>query len=60
MPKLWQPSFYDHVLRNDEDLPAVARYILNNPVRKGLVDHYTEYVFSGSLVFKDGIEGVLS
>ncbi|MBW2678627.1 MAG: transposase, partial [Deltaproteobacteria bacterium] len=24
MPKLWQPSFYDHVLRENEDLPAVV------------------------------------
>ena len=56
-PKLWQPSFYDHVLRKDEDLLDVVRYILNNPVRKGLVRHYTEYMYSGSLVLKDGIEG---
>ncbi len=58
-PKLWQPSFYDHVLRKDEDLLDVVRYILNNPVRKGLVRHYTEYMYSGSLVLKDGIEGAL-
>jgi len=43
----------------EEDLLDVVRYILNNPVRKGLVRHYTEYLYSGSLVLKDGIEGVL-
>lgn len=58
-PKLWQTSFYDHVLRKDEDLLDVVRYILNNPVRKGLVRNYTEYRHSGSLVFRDGIKGVL-
>ena len=58
-PILWQPSFYDHVLRKNEDLFDVVRYILNNPVRKGLVRHYTEYMYSGSLVLKDGIEGAL-
>lgn len=58
-PKLWQPSFYDHVLRKDEDLLDVVRYTLNNPVRKHLVQHYTEYMHSGSLVIKDGIKGVL-
>ena len=43
----------------NEDLLDIVRYILNNPVRKGLVRHYTEYMYSGSLVLKDGIEGAL-
>lgn len=58
-PKLWQTSFYDHVLRKDEDLLDVVKYILNNPVRKGLVRNYTEYMHSGSLVFRNGIKDVL-
>ena len=33
----WQKSFFDHIIRKDEDLMAVIRYILDNPVRKGLV-----------------------
>jgi len=44
---LWQPSYYDHVLRKDEDLHAVAQYILLNPVRAGLVDDYRDYPYSG-------------
>ena len=35
--KVWQRSFYDRALRNDEDLLKVAGYIVYNPVRKGLV-----------------------
>lgn len=58
-PKLWQPSFYDHVLRKDEDLLDVVRYTLQNPVRKHLVRHYTEYMYSGSLIGNDGIKGAL-
>jgi len=49
--KLWQPSFHDHVLREEEDQLEVARYILLNPVRKGLVDNYKDYPFSGSQVW---------
>jgi len=49
--KLWQNSFYDHVLRKDEDIEKVARYILENPVRAGLVNNFWEYKFSGSFVF---------
>jgi len=40
---LWQRSFYEHILRREENLVDVARYILNNPVRKGLVEEYKQY-----------------
>jgi REP-associated tyrosine transposase len=33
----WQRDFFDHRLRNDESLEEKAAYILNNPVRAGLV-----------------------
>jgi len=49
--KLWQENYYEHVLRNDEDVKSVARYILENPVRRKLADDFTNYPFSGSLVF---------
>ena len=45
---LWQINFYDHVLRKDEDTIDVVRYILRNPVRKGLVSDFREYRFLGS------------
>jgi REP element-mobilizing transposase RayT len=44
---LWQISYYDHVLRRDEDLPTVARYIWENPVRAGLVQERGRYPFFG-------------
>lgn len=47
-PKLWQPSYYDHVLRKDEDILSVARYVVGNPVRKALVKHFLDYEFIGS------------
>ncbi|MFZ3092163.1 MAG: transposase [Nitrospirota bacterium] len=47
---LWHLSYYDHVIRKDEDIAASARYILENPVRKGLVADFRDYPFSGSLV----------
>jgi putative transposase len=49
--KLWQPSFYDHVLRKKESLNKIAEYILCNPVRKRLVEDYRDYPYLGSLVF---------
>ena len=45
--RLWQRSFYDHVLRKEESVEDVALYILNNPVAGGLVANMSEYPFSG-------------
>jgi putative transposase len=45
---LWQSGYYDHVLRDDEATVAVARYILENPVRAGLAEAIDRYPFSGS------------
>jgi putative transposase len=30
--KIWQRSFYDHIIRNEESLQAVRYYIANNPL----------------------------
>jgi len=45
--KLMQRSFYDHVIRKEEDLRQIAWYILNNPVRRGLVERWEDYSYSG-------------
>ncbi|MBH23917.1 MAG: transposase [Myxococcales bacterium] len=31
--KVWQPGYYDHVVRDDADLQRIRRYIRNNPAR---------------------------
>jgi len=48
---LWQPSYFDRVMRNDEDIWKTVQYVLENPVRKGLVENFADYPFSGSDVF---------
>ena len=45
---LWQPSYHDRVLRDDEDTWGVARYIVENPLRAGLAQRADEYPFLGS------------
>jgi REP element-mobilizing transposase RayT len=47
----WQRSYYDHALREEEDLRRAAEYILNNPVRAGLVERFEDYEACGSLEF---------
>ena len=45
---LWQEGYHERVLRQNEDLRAVARYLLNNPVRAGLVTSPIDYPYLGS------------
>ncbi|MEA3543757.1 MAG: transposase [Thermodesulfobacteriota bacterium] len=40
---VWQKGYHDHALRDDEGLRQVARYIVANPVRAGLVRRAIEY-----------------
>lgn len=45
----WQKDFYDHIVRNGEDAREQVRYIAANPCRAGLVDHWQEWHFTGSI-----------
>ena len=40
---VWQRGYFDRAMRRDEDLVAVARYIVANPLRAGLVASISEY-----------------
>ena len=40
---LWQHGFHDHLVRSDESLMKLARYVVANPVRAGLVRSVAEY-----------------
>ena len=40
---IWQKGFHDHALREEEDLAEVARYVVANPVRAGLVRREGNY-----------------
>ena len=59
--RLWQPFGFEHVLRDDEKVQVVARYILENPVRAGLTRTVLDYPFLGSQVYdvKELLDGLL-
>jgi REP element-mobilizing transposase RayT len=40
---VWQRGFHDHGIRAEEDLRAVSRYIVANPLRAGLVRRIGDY-----------------
>ncbi|MDQ7054288.1 MAG: hypothetical protein Q9P14_15900 [candidate division KSB1 bacterium] len=47
----WQKDFYDHILRREEDIERHVKYILHNPVRRGLVENWKMYPYKGSTVY---------
>jgi REP element-mobilizing transposase RayT len=40
---VWQPGFHDYALRKEEVIKDVARYIVANPLRAGLVKKIGDY-----------------
>jgi REP element-mobilizing transposase RayT len=40
---VWQHGYHDRAIRKEEDLQAVARYIVANPLRAGLVERVGDY-----------------
>jgi len=43
---LWQRGFWDHMIRDEEDLGRHLDYIHYNPVKHGLVTRPEDYVYS--------------
>jgi REP element-mobilizing transposase RayT len=41
--RVWQAESFDHVLRSSESLDAKILYLLENPVRRGLVREWNQY-----------------
>ena len=42
---VWQDGYHDHGLRDDEDYRSRVRYLLDNPVRAGLVGRTADYPY---------------
>jgi putative transposase len=40
---IWQRGFFDRAIRKDDDLLGIARYIVANPLRAGIVDSVGGY-----------------
>lgn len=47
-PKVWQASFYDHVVRNKKEFVQRLNYIHDNPVRAKLADKPENYKYSSA------------
>ena len=53
LPKLWQPGFFDHILRSDESYGEKWNYVRENPVRAGLVKSPGDWPYQGEIVLID-------
>jgi putative transposase len=51
--RLWQPGFFDHLLRNDESYVQKWDYVRENPVRAGLVKFAQDWPYQGEIVCID-------
>ena len=45
--QVWQHESYDHLIRNQEDYEEKAAYILDNPIRRGLITDSTQWPWWG-------------
>ena len=46
----WQSGFFDHLLRHSESYSEKWAYVVQNPVRAGLVERAEEWAFQGEAV----------
>ena len=46
--RVWQKDYHDHAVREEEDLRAMARYVVANPLRAGLVERIGDYPLWGA------------
>ena len=42
--KVWQEGYHDHALRAEENIKEIARYIIANPLRAGMVKNAGDYL----------------
>lgn len=48
-PPLWEAGYHDRALRSEDDVAAAMLYLLQNPVRAGLVEHVEDYPYLSSV-----------
>ena len=48
---IWQKGFFDHLLRSEESYDEKREYVLNNPIRAGLVQKPDDWDYWGYIDF---------
>ena len=42
----WQHESYDHIVRNEKEFERILNYIVNNPVKAGLVSYWQDWPYT--------------
>ena len=42
----WASEIYDHLIKNEKELDSQIKYVINNPVKAGLVDKWQQWDYS--------------
>jgi len=53
--QIWEEGFFDHILRNDESMSEKWNYVMQNPVRAGLVKGEDDWPYQGEIVSIDRV-----
>jgi putative transposase len=51
---IWQRAYHDHAVRKEQDIRPLARYIVANPLRAGLVRSIGDYPHWDCIWMRDG------
>ncbi len=57
--RFWEKGFYERAIRRDEDLRTVARYIIANPLRAGIVESVRQYSLWDAIWVKEGSQSAM-
>ncbi len=55
--QFWQNESYDHIIRNSAEYRNVINYVINNPVKAGLIDDASNWKWT---YIADSVKEVLS
>jgi REP element-mobilizing transposase RayT len=53
--EIWQPGFFDHIVRHSESYSEKWAYVVENPVRAGLADCSSKWPYQGEIVRIDRV-----
>jgi len=53
---IWQTGYHDRGIRRDQDLRAVARYVIANPLRAGICERVGDYPFWDAIWLSEDVE----
>jgi putative transposase len=50
VPPIWEPGFFDHLIRHSESYDQKWHYVRDNPMRAKLVEHFEDWPWQGEPV----------